>query len=458
MDAKQLVVTTSKQNTMILSAVVRLNSYTLRSPMRASVWSALRCKSTTAVVDTIHPPNIRNGLVNRALEELRSIKEAGTYKAERVLQSPQATSIEVSSDVDKKSTVLNFCANNYLGLSSHPRLIDAAHKALDSRGFGLSSVRFICGTQDIHKELERTIADFHSMDDTILYPSCFDANAGIFEALLGPEDAVISDALNHASLIDGIRLCKAQRHRYIHSDMDDLKKILQETQSCQNRLIVTDGVFSMDGDVARLPDICELAEKYDAHVLIDDCHATGFFGKTGRGTPEHCGVEGHIDIINSTLGKALGGATGGYTTASQPIVDLLRQKSRPYLFSNTLAPSVVGASLETFKILNESSERVEKLASNVALFRGRMADAGFTLAGDVRNAIAPVMLGDAKLATLFANDMLKRDIYVIGFSYPVVPKGQARIRVQLSAAHTKDEVNRAVDAFIEVGREHGVIH
>lgn len=311
--------------------------------------------------------------------------------------------------------------------------------------------------KDIHKELERKIADFHCTEDAILYPSCFDANAGIFEALLGPEDAVISDALNHASLIDGIRLCKAERHRYQHSDMDDLERILHETQSSRNRLIVTDGVFSMDGDVAKLPEICDLAEQYSAQILIDDCHATGFFGKTGRGTPEHCGVEGRIDIINSTLGKALGGATGGYTAASQPIVDLLRQKSRPYLFSNTLAPAVVGASLETFKILNESNERVEKLARNVALFRERMTGAGFTLGGDVSNAIAPVMLGDARLATQFADDMLKRKIYVIGFSHPVVPKGQARIRVQLSAAHTEDEVNRAVDAFIEVGRERGVI-
>eukprot|EP00566_Odontella_aurita_P019036 CAMPEP_0113529304 /NCGR_PEP_ID=MMETSP0015_2-20120614/2321_1 /TAXON_ID=2838 /ORGANISM="Odontella" /LENGTH=320 /DNA_ID=CAMNT_0000427923 /DNA_START=407 /DNA_END=1370 /DNA_ORIENTATION=+ /assembly_acc=CAM_ASM_000160 len=313
------------------------------------------------------------------------------------------------------------------------------------------------GEKDIHKQLERTIANFHSTDDTILYPSCFDANTGIFEALLGPEDAVISDALNHASLIDGIRLCKAQRHRYEHSDMDSLERILQETQSLQNRLIVTDGVFSMDGDVARLPEICDLAEHYDAQVLIDDCHATGFFGRTGRGTPEYCGVEGRVDIINSTLGKALGGATGGYTTASQPIIDLLRQKSRPYLFSNTLAPSVVGASLETFKMLNESNERVEKLAQNVALFRGRMTDAGFTLGGDASNAIAPVMLGDARLATQFADDMLKKSIYVIGFSFPVVPKGKARIRVQLSAAHAEEEVNRAVDSFIEVGRKHGVI-
>jgi len=420
---------------------------------------AFRSKSTSALLnDSSLSSAAKNGLISRALQEIKSITEAGTFKTERILVSPQATSIQVSSETHDDNTVLNFCANNYLGLSSHPRLVEAAHKALDSRGFGLSSVRFICGTQDIHKKLEATIADFHSMDDAILYPSCFDANAGIFEALLGPEDAVISDALNHASLIDGIRLCKAQRYRFKHSDMDDLKRVLEEAQSSRNRLIVSDGVFSMDGDVARLPEVCDLAEAYDAQILIDDCHATGFFGKTGRGTPEYCEVEGRIDIINSTLGKALGGANGGYTTASQPIIDLLRQKSRPYLFSNTLAPSVVGASLETFKILNESNERVEKLARNVALFRGRMTEAGFTLAGDTTNAIAPVMLGDARLAAQFANDMLKRRIYVIGFSYPVVPKGQARIRVQLSAAHTEEEVNKAVEAFIEVGREHAVIN
>lgn len=424
-----------------------------------------RAKSTQSV----DPVSLENGIVNRALEELQSIQEAGTYKTERILKSPQSTSVRVvlpkkSGDGGAKPqseedvTVLNFCANNYLGLSSHPRLIRAAHNALDERGFGLSSVRFICGTQDIHRELEQTIADFHGTEDAILYPSCFDANAGVFEALLGLEDAVISDALNHASLIDGIRLCKAQRHRFKHSDMDDLERILRETQdAARNRLIVTDGVFSMDGDVAKLREICDLADAYDAQLLVDECHATGFFGKTGRGSPEHCGVEGRVTIINSTLGKALGGATGGYTTGPKPIIDLLRQRSRPYLFSNTVAPTVVGASLETFRILNESSEQVEKLARNVSIFRNRMTHAGFTLSGDPACPIVPVMLGDARLATEFADDMLNRGVYVIGFSYPVVPKGQARIRVQLSAAHSPKEVETAVDAFVEVGKEKGVI-
>lgn len=335
--------------------------------------------------------------------------------------------------------------------------MDAAQRTLTSHGFGLSSVRFICGTQDIHKKLEQEIAKFHGMDDAILYPSCFDANAGLFEQILGPEDAVISDALNHASIIDGIRLCKAQRHRYDHMDMDHLERILAETASARTRLIVTDGVFSMDGDVAPLEKICELAEKYNAQLFIDECHATGFFGKTGRGTAEYCGVEGKVDIINSTLGKALGGATGGYTTGPQPVIDLLRQRARPYLFSNSVTPAVVGASLEAFSMLSSSSEQIEKLQTNVHHFRSQMTEAGFTLGGSWDHAIAPVMIGDARAAAEYADEMLKRGIYVIAFSYPVVPKGQARIRVQLSAAHTPAQVQSVIDAFIEVGKQKKVI-
>lgn len=319
-------------------------------------------------------------------------------------------------------------------------------------------MRFICGTQDIHKELEAEIAKFHGTDDAILYPSCFDANAGIFEQLLGPEDAVISDALNHASIIDGIRLCKAQRHRYDHLSMEHLESILVETSTtARNRLIVTDGVFSMDGDVAPLDKICDLAKKYNAQVFIDECHATGFFGKTGRGTPEYFGVDGKIDIINSTLGKALGGATGGYTAGPKPVIDLLRQRSRPYLFSNSVTPCVVGASLETFKMLSQSSDLIKKLQKNVHMFRSQMTEAGFQLSGSWDHPIAPVMIGDARLASEFADEMLNRGIYVIGFSYPVVPKGKARIRVQLSAAHTTDQVQDAIDTFIAVGKVKKVI-
>ena len=333
----------------------------------------------------------------------------------------------------------------------------AAKDAIDTHGFGLSSVRFICGTQDIHKQLEKQIAEFHGMDDAILYPSCFDANAGLFEQILGPEDAVISDALNHASIIDGIRLCKAQRHRYDHMDMDHLERILSETSSARHRLIVTDGVFSMDGDVAPLDQICDLAKKYDAQVFIDECHATGFFGKTGRGTAEYFGVEDQIDIINSTLGKALGGATGGYTAGPQPLIDLLRQRARPYLFSNSVTPSVVGAAIEAFRMVSSSSEQLEKLQANVQLFRTGMTAAGFTLSGASDHAIAPVMIGDARIAAEYADELLKRGIYVIAFSYPVVPKGQARIRVQLSAAHSLDQVQQVVDAFIEVGKQKNII-
>lgn len=385
--------------------------------------------------------------------ELKGIQEAGTWKKERVITSTQESEITVSTGAH----VLNFCANNYLGLSNDPRVNEAAKQTIENRGFGLSSVRFICGTQDIHIALEEAIAKFHGMDAAILYPSCFDANAGLFEQILGPEDAVISDTLNHASIIDGIRLCKAQRHRYSHNDMGHLEKILQETQSNRNRLIVTDGVFSMDGDIAPLKEICDLSEKYNAQVFIDDCHATGFFGATGRGSAEYAGVEGRVTIINSTLGKALGGATGGYTVGPKPVIDLLRQRARPYLFSNSITPAVAGASLEVFRILTESSELVEKLQKNVKQFRSQMKAAGFTLAGADSHAIAPVMLGDARLASEFADAMLEKGIYVIGFSYPVVPKGEARIRVQLSAAHTPDQVQKAIDAFIAVGKDMKVI-
>lgn len=384
------------------------------------------------------------------------MKDAGTYKTERVITSPMASEVSVLGGT---GPVLNFCANNYLGLSNHPRLVKKAQEIIASHGFGLSSVRFICGTQDIHKELEASISKFHGTEDTILYPSCFDANAGLFEACLGPDDAVISDSLNHASIIDGIRLCKAQRHRYDHMDMGNLEKILKEcvAKGTRHRMIITDGVFSMDGDIAPLKEICDLADKYDAQVFIDECHATGFLGKTGRGTPELCGVEGRVDIINSTLGKALGGATGGYTAGPKALIDLLRNKARPYLFSNTLAPSVAGASIEVFKMLDEGGGLVEKLQANVRQFRSGMKAAGFDISGHDDCPIAPVMLGDARLASEFSDEMLKRGIYVIGFSFPVVPQGKARIRVQLSAAHDSAQIQRCVDAFIEVGRAKGVI-
>ncbi|KAI9995312.1 hypothetical protein PInf_012364 [Phytophthora infestans] len=402
-----------------------------------------RCASTSA----------RNSFVDRLRNELAEIEAAGTYKNERVIASPQGAKISVNGD-----TVLNFCANNYLGLSNHPAVEKAAADTLKERGFGLSSVRFICGTQDIHKQLEDAISAFHGTEDTILYPSCFDANAGLFEAVLNKEDAIITDELNHASIIDGIRLCKAERHRFKHMDMNDLEQKLKDTQHCRTRLIATDGVFSMDGDVAPLQDIMALAEKYDAQLFIDECHATGFFGPTGRGSDEYCGINGKVDVINSTLGKALGGSTGGYTTGRKEVVDLLRQRSRPYLFSNSLGPSVVGASLKVFEMLTESSEFVDKIRANTHHFRDRMTAAGFTLKGSRDHPISPVMLGDARLASELADDMLKRGIYVIGFSYPVVPKGQARIRVQLSAAHSIEDVDKAVDAFIECGKARGVIN
>jgi glycine C-acetyltransferase len=385
---------------------------------------------------------------------LRGMQDDGTYKVERVISTPQETSISASGLDD----VINFCANNYLGLSNHPDLVEAAKSTLDTHGFGLSSVRFICGTQDIHKELERRISRYHGMEDTILFPSCFDANAGLFEAILTAEDAVISDALNHASIIDGIRLCKAQRHRYEHLDMVSLESELVRAgeNGARHKLIVTDGAFSMDGDIAPLDDIRALADKHGAMIFIDECHATGFMGPEGRGTDTHFGVE--VDIINSTLGKALGGGTGGYTSGPQEIIDTLRQKARPYLFSNSLAPAMVGASIKVFDML-ESGETdiVGQVKRNTHLFRDRMTEAGFEISGNRDHPIAPVMLGDAKLASQMADAMLKRGVFVIGFSYPVVPEGAARIRCQISAAHTDEQINKTVDAFIEVGKQFGAI-
>ncbi|MCI4650339.1 glycine C-acetyltransferase [Phaeodactylibacter sp.] len=391
--------------------------------------------------------------VEPALEqELSEIKEAGLYKEERIITTPQSAAIKTQSTGE----VLNFCANNYLGLSSHPDILKAAKDAIDTHGFGMSSVRFICGTQDIHKELERKIADFLGMEDTILYAAAFDANGGLFEPLLTKEDAIISDELNHASIIDGIRLCKASRYRYKHSDMADLEEKLKEAQSSRRRLIATDGVFSMDGDIAKLNEICDLADKYDAMVMVDDCHATGFIGKTGRGTHEFHNVMGRVDIITGTLGKALGGASGGFTAAKKEIVDMLRQRSRPYLFSNTLAPAIVGASIEVFDILSKSTELRDKLEDNTTYFRKEMTAAGFDiLPGEA--PIVPIMLYDAKLSQDFANRLLDEGIYVIGFFYPVVPKGKARIRTQLSAAHDRVHLDKAIAAFTKVGKELGVI-
>jgi len=382
---------------------------------------------------------------------LREISDAGLTKHERVITSPQGAHIEVGG-----REVLNFCANNYLGLSSHPTVIAAAHAALDERGYGLSSVRFICGTQDRHRELEDEVARFLGTEATILYSSCFDANGGLFETLLGPEDAIISDALNHASIIDGIRLCKAQRHRYEHDDLDQLETILKDTQSARLRMIATDGVFSMDGDIARLDRICDLAEKHGAMVMVDDSHATGFVGKTGRGSHEHNGVMGRIDVITSTLGKALGGASGGFTSGRREIVDLLRNRSRPYLFSNTLAPPIVAGSLAVLRLLEASTELRDRLEANTQRFRAGMTKAGFAIRPGV-HPIVPIMLGEAKLAVDFAAKLLDEGIYVIGFSYPVVPKGQARIRVQLSAAHSTADVDQAIAAFHKIGAELGVL-
>lgn len=386
-------------------------------------------------------------------EELKNIKNDGLYKEERVITSPQGA--EVTLDSGKK--VIIMCANNYLGLSSHPKVIEGAQKALETHGFGMSSVRFICGTQDIHKTLEKKIADFLGLEDSILYAAAFDANGGVFEPLFGKEDAIISDSLNHASIIDGVRLCKAARYRYAHSDMADLEEQLKKAQEQRNRIIVTDGVFSMDGDIAKLNEICDLAEKYDALVMVDDCHATGFIGKTGRGTHEYHDVMGRVDIITGTLGKALGGAMGGFTAAKQEIVDMLRQRSRPYLFSNSLTPAIVGASIEVFDLLSSSTELRDKLENNSKYFKEKIKAAGFDIKeGD--SAIVPIMLYDAKLSQDFANKLLEKGVYVSGFFYPVVPKGEARIRVQLSAGHEKDHLDRALEAFISVGKELNVIN
>jgi len=386
--------------------------------------------------------------------ELKSIEEAGLFKKERIIVTPQDASIKLSNGKE----VLNFCANNYLGLSSHHRVVEAAKKAIDTHGFGMSSVRFICGTQDIHKELEAKIASFYGTEDTILYAAAFDANGGVFEPLLGEQDAIISDSLNHASIIDGVRLCKARRYRYANNDMADLEAQLQKARAEGARfiLIVTDGVFSMDGYVAQLDKICDLADQYNAMTMTDECHAAGFIGKTGRGVPEYCGVMGRVDIITGTLGKALGGAMGGYTTGRKEIIEMLRQRSRPYLFSNSLAPSIVGASIEVFNMLTETTELRDKLEENVKRFKAGVKAAGFDYK-DGDSAIVPIMLYDAKLSQVMADKLLDEGIYVIGFFYPVVPKDQARIRVQLSAAHSFEHIDRAVAAFTKVGKELGVV-
>lgn len=384
--------------------------------------------------------------------ELDQIRESGLYKAERVIVSQQDADITVNTGQD----VINFCANNYLGLANHPALIKAAQDGIATYGFGLASVRFICGTQSIHKQLEEKIANFLQTEDTILYTSCFDANAGLFETLLDAECAIISDQLNHASIIDGIRLCKAQRHRYQHADMADLERILKETQDAKIRMIATDGVFSMDGDVAKLDAICDLADQYNAMVMVDDSHATGFLGKTGRGSIEQCGVMGRVDVITSTLGKALGGASGGFTTGKKEIVELLRQRSRPYLFSNTVAPAIVSATIKVLEMLSDTTELRDRLAENTQYFREKMTAAGFKITPGY-HPIVPIMLYDAKLAQHMAADLLEEGIYVIGFSFPVVPKGQARIRVQVSAAHGRAHLDKAIAAFTRVGKQHGVI-
>ena len=388
---------------------------------------------------------------NRLQTELKEIEDAGLYKKERIIESEQGAEILVNG---KK--VLNFCANNYLGLSSHPKVVEAAKKTIDHRGYGMSSVRFICGTQDIHKELEAKLSSFLGTDDTILYVACFDANGGVFEPLLGEEDAIISDELNHASIIDGVRLCKAKRARYKHNDMADLEAQLQSLSGARTRMIVTDSVFSMDGTIAQLDKICDLADKYDAIVMIDESHSSGFMGKTGRGVHELCGVMDRVDIITGTLGKALGGASGGFTSGKREVVEILRQRSRPYLFSNTLAPTVVGASIAVLDMLSETTELRDKLESNTVYFRSKMTEAGFDIKPG-SHPITPIMLYDAPLAQQMAARLLEEGIYVIGFFYPVVAKGQARIRVQISAAHTQEHLDRAIDAFTKVGKELGVI-
>lgn len=387
------------------------------------------------------------------LAELRGIEESGLYKHERIITSPQGVEIQVEG---REGTFLNFCANNYLGLSSHPRVIKAAHEALDKHGYGMSSVRFICGTEDLHKQLEEAISKFLGTEDTILYVACFDANGGVFEPLFGEEDAIISDELNHASIIDGVRLSKAARFRYKNSDMADLERCLQESQSSRRRVIVTDGVFSMDGFIAKLDEICDLADKYNALVMVDDSHASGFVGKTGRGSIEHANVIGRVDIITSTLGKALGGAAGGFTSGRKEIIDMLRQRSRPYLFSNSVPPPIVGAALEVMRMIGETTELRDKLEANTKYFREQMTATGFDIKPGV-HPICPIMLYDAPLAQQFAKDLLDEGVYVIGFFYPVVPKGQARIRVQISAGHDMHHLDKAIAAFSKVGKKLGVI-
>lgn len=390
--------------------------------------------------------------IQRIAKDVEEIKASGLYKTERVITSPQGAEITVNG-----KTVLNFCANNYLGLSSHPKVIEAAHKTIDSHGYGMSSVRFICGTQDIHKELEKKLSAFLGTEDTILYAAAFDANGGVFEPMFNEEDAIISDALNHASIIDGVRLCKAQRYRYEHNNMADLEIKLQESANLRSRIIVTDGSFSMDGTIAQLDKICDLADKYDAIVMIDECHSSGFLGKTGRGTHEYRGVMGRIDIITGTLGKALGGASGGFTSGSKEIIDMLRQKSRPYLFSNTLAPAIVGGSIAVLDMLTKTTELRDKLEYNTKYFREKMTEAGFDIKpGD--HPIVPIMLYDAVLAQTMAAKLLDEGIYVIGFFFPVVAKGQARIRVQLSAAHEQHHLDKAIAAFTKTGKELGILN
>ncbi|WP_333819056.1 glycine C-acetyltransferase [Ohtaekwangia sp.] len=387
-------------------------------------------------------------------KELQTIRDAGLFKKERIIITPQGADIRTSDNKE----VINFCANNYLGLSSHPRVIEAAKRAIDTHGFGMSSVRFICGTQDIHKALEQKISEFLGTEDTILYAAAFDANGGVFEPLFGAEDAIISDELNHASIIDGVRLCKAMRYRYKHNDMADLEKQLQDAKAAgaKQMIVVTDGAFSMDGTIAQMDKICDLADKHEALVMTDECHSSGFIGKTGRGVPEYRGVTGRVDIITGTLGKALGGASGGFTSGRKEIIELLRQRSRPYLFSNTLAPSIVGASIEVFNMLSETTELRDKLEQNTKYFRSEMTKAGFDIKPG-EHPIVPIMLYEAPLAQQFADKLLQKGIYVIGFFYPVVAKGQARIRVQISAAHDKHHLDKAIKAFTEVGKELGVL-
>jgi glycine C-acetyltransferase len=397
---------------------------------------------------------MKQDFYSRLAQQIEDTKAQGLFKNERIITSSQQANIEVNHE----QQVLNFCANNYLGLANHPELINAAKSGLDSHGFGMASVRFICGTQDIHKQLEATISDFLGTEETILYPSCFDANGGLFETILDAEDAIISDSLNHASIIDGVRLSKAKRYRYANNDMQALEAqlIQADADGARTKLIATDGVFSMDGVIADLAAICDLADKYQALVMVDDCHATGFVGENGRGSHEYCDVMGRVDILTGTLGKALGGASGGYTSGKREVVSWLRQRSRPYLFSNSVAPPIVAASIKVFEMMQHGDALRKQLSANAAHFRSRMSEAGFTLSGK-DHAIIPVMLGDAQLASDMADKMLKKGVYVVGFSFPVVPKGQARIRTQMSAAHSLEQIDLAVDAFIDVGKELGVI-